>query len=201
MLALVGWVASCSRRIVAADRLGLEILLDPEHAELAAVARAAIAAERSPEIVRRSIEPHLPCSHPLRHGRCARRVGGHHESRQTVLRVVGDPNGILLVVVRKDHEHGAEDLFLRDHHLAPHVGEDRGPDVIAAGESFWAPRPAGYQRGPFIDPGLDVALNAIELRAADEWSHRRTVGQRVADDHFPRGLLGKAYDLCVELAW
>ena len=52
-------------------------------------------------------------------------------------------------------------------HVRRHIGEDRGPHVVAAVEALRPAGAAGDQRGALVDARLDQALDLVELDLAD----------------------------------
>ena len=61
-------------------------------------------------------------------------VGREDAAGQPVVAVVGDPDRVLLVVVRDHDDDGAEDLLLRDGHVVADVRQQRRLDEPALGQ-------------------------------------------------------------------
>src|SRR4051794_38630273 len=97
------------------DRLGLQVLLEPGDTHLPADAGLLVAAERG---VGAEPDPAVdgeragtdPPGHRLR----ALQRAGVDRAGEPVRRVVGDPDGVVVAVVRDHDEHRAEDLLLRE---------------------------------------------------------------------------------------
>src|SRR3954447_20051867 len=99
------------------DCFCFEELLEPELAELAAVPRLLVSAERGERVERRAVHLNLAGADPPCHAPGALFVARPDAAGQAVDRVVGDPHGVVLVVVRHQDEHGPEDLLLGDGHV------------------------------------------------------------------------------------
>src|SRR5690606_20206751 len=119
------------------DSLDLEVLLEPEHPVLAAVARLAVAAERGMTRPGRVVDVHLPRADPACHAARGFLVGRLDVRTETVDGGVGDADRVLLIVVGHQHQHRAKDFLLRDAHLRRHLREYRRPREIAAVEARW----------------------------------------------------------------
>lgn len=83
---------------------------------------------------------------------------------QAVVGVVGELEGLRLVLELGDGADGAEDLFLHDLHVGADVGEDGGLDEVALVAVAGA---AGLDSGALVGAGLDVAHDAVELQLGD----------------------------------
>src|SRR5438105_4997455 len=91
------------------DRLDFEVLLEAGDAVLAPDPTLLVAAKGNVgEVGSAAVEPDEPGSQPASHGDGALQGAGHHVPRQPVLAVVGDADGVLLLVEGDDDEHGAE---------------------------------------------------------------------------------------------
>src|SRR5262249_43727665 len=92
-------------------------------------------------------------------------------------RVVGEPQGVLLVLERRYGGEGAEHLLLEDAHLASDVGEYRRLDEIAVLE---ARNPcgasAGDEAGALVAAKTAIGQDAIALPGRD---HRPQLGSRI----------------------
>ena len=77
-------------------------------------------------------------------------------------------HGVVLVGVRDDGQHRAEDLLARDAHGVVGVGEQRGPDVPAAVDAVGQVGAADDEARAFALPGLDVAPHPFLLALGDE---------------------------------
>src|SRR5581483_12081772 len=97
--------------------LDLEVLLEPEPAPLAAVARLLVAAERRGPLVGSAVEVDIAGADAARDPPRALDVTRGHVARQAIGRVVGDAHGLLLVLVADDGQHRPEDLLTRDRHV------------------------------------------------------------------------------------
>src|SRR5512143_703407 len=113
------------------QRLGLEELLEPEGAELAADARLLVATERRDRVEPSAVDVDLTGLHPA--GERGRPLLGLRpdRTREAVGRAVGDRQGLVLVGVADHRQDWAEDLLLLDRHAWTHVGEDGWSDEVA----------------------------------------------------------------------
>src|SRR5690606_8648010 len=94
------------------DRLGLQVLLEPGHAHLAADAGLLVAPERDVRPVPdATVHADGPGAQPPRDGPRPLGVAAVHRARQPVRRVVGDADRVVVAVVRHDHQYRAEDLL------------------------------------------------------------------------------------------
>src|SRR5581483_10343947 len=102
----------------------------------------------------------------------ARHTGGSFRIRranvgdEAEFGVIGDFNGLGFRLVRQYRKDRPEDLFLRDAHLAGHVGEHGGLHEISTLKSLGMAFPADDELRTFLDPGLDVFLHALVLLCA-----------------------------------
>src|SRR5262249_55455820 len=111
----------------------------------------------------------------------ARDVPGPDAARQTVDRVVRDPDGILDRLVADHREHRPEDLLLGDPHPVVDLAEDRRLYVAAAGRRALRRAPAREELGALVLAELDVAPDRVELGLVDEGADVRVEAHRVAD--------------------
>ncbi len=169
-------VGSPLRITVLVSRNGQQAL----DATLAADARLLEAAERHAEVGAERVVPdgaraQLPgdLAGPVD-------VVGEDGGVQPVDRVVGELDGVVLVVGGDHAEHGPEDLLLRDRRVVVDVGEHGGLDVVAALEVRGAAA-AGDQRGALVDALGDVALDTVALAAHGERAHLGLRVEGVAD--------------------
>src|ERR1700733_11846798 len=97
-------VAAVSGRVFAGDAFVLEVFAQADCPVLASCAAGFVAAERTVEAVRGSVDGDgagANASSDLQRRRCA---GRPDPSGQAVFRVVGDPDGVVDVVVGDDNE-------------------------------------------------------------------------------------------------
>ena len=87
-----------------------------------------------------------------------RPVAAEDEATEPVGRVVGDPQGIVLVAVGHDGQDGAEDLLAGDRHLRRDVGEHRGLHEVASVQTFRPLEPPGDEVGALVETTLDEIL-------------------------------------------
>src|ERR1700722_17768482 len=71
------------------------------------------------------------------HATRALEVGPKDGGVETISRVVGDPDRLVLGVISDDTQHGAENFLLGDHHLVFHVNKHRGLHKVTRLETRW----------------------------------------------------------------
>jgi len=110
-------------------------------------------------------------------------VAGPHAGAETVERVVGDDDGVVLTVELRHRHHRTEDLLLED---PPPVvaGEDGGLHVVAAGQVAAEVDPLAAQHDPralgLADVDVDVDVDLLQLIGAGLSADHRLAVQRVA---------------------
>src|SRR5207302_913125 len=150
-----------------ADGLGLDVLLEPFDAVLAPYAARLVAAEgRLHAVPDATVDRHRPGPHLVGEGQSPILGAGEHATPEPVLAVVGDADGVGVVVEGDDDEHGAEDLLLGNGHRVVDPGENRGLDVVPLGQ-VRGPAPSCHQAGAFGLALVDVAEDAVALPGAD----------------------------------
>ena len=160
------------------DLLDLGVLVEAVAAQLAADAALLVAAPRSLAVRRVvGVDPRDAGAQGLDHAHRARDVLGPHSSGEPVDGVVGDPDGLFLVVEGDHHEHRPEDLLLGDAHRVVDAHEDGGLVVEAAAAE---PVAAGRQRGALVLADGHVLLDRLELLPAHQRTHLALGVERVA---------------------
>src|SRR6202044_2354950 len=165
----VPWVATASRRD--SNRLGFEILLDPFQSPFATDAAALVAAER--QIGRNAhaaVDRHRAGAYPARDAHRALFVGRDDHAAQPVLAVVGDADGVLVILVRDDGEHRPEYLLASDSHVVGDIDET-GRLHEKAAALIGTNMAAGEEPRSFLLAELDVAHHAIQLTLGDDRPH------------------------------
>ena len=107
---------------------------------------------------------------------------------QPVGAVVGDADGVVVVLERDHHEHRPEDLLLGDGHAVVDVGEQRGLDVEPGGQ-VGRHAAAADEAGALLLALVDVAEHSLLLLLRHERAHevRRVGGVAVAHAREARG--------------
>ena len=82
---------------------------------------------------------------------------------QTIFRVVGDPDRVFLGVIGDDTQNGAENLFLSDRHVVPHIHKHRGLNEVTRFETFRMTLSTGENLRAFFDALTDIRLHAFVL--------------------------------------
>src|SRR5258708_6713102 len=98
------------------DVLVLEVCAQAAGAVLAAVAAGLVPSERAVEADRGPVDGDGAGADAASDRQRLLGAGGPDPARQAVLGVVGDPDGVINVVVGNDGEYRPEDLLLRDAH-------------------------------------------------------------------------------------
>ena len=109
-------------------------------------------------------------------------VVGEDGRVEPVDRVVGDGDGVLLVLRRDHAQHRPEDLLLGDRRGVVDVAEDGRLNEPAPVEVL-RPAAAGGQRGSLRHALGDVALDPVTLPLGDQGAHVGLGVERVADLH------------------
>ena len=112
---------------------------------------------------------------------CAFRVTGLDEGREPVFGVVGDADGLGLVLGPQDAEHGAEDLLPGDGHVVGDIGKDGGAHVPAAVHARRFAGATGDKPRAFLDAGRDHGLHAVPLDLVEERPDMVALRPRIAD--------------------
>lgn len=106
--------------------LRLQVLVDALGAALPADSRELPTAKRGSRIGDHAdVQPHHPCLKPVDHPLPASEALGEHVGHEAVLGVVREPDGVILVVERRDGEHGPKDLLPEDRAARLNIGYDR----------------------------------------------------------------------------
>src|SRR4029077_15231202 len=98
-------------------------------------------------------------------------IGSVHIGVQAIAGIVGNPDGILVIVIGDDTEDGAENLFPGDRHVVLHIDEHRGLDEVARFETFRTALTADQHFGAFFYAFADVGLHAVRLLLPPHRSH------------------------------
>src|SRR5712691_12653171 len=154
---------SFPRAISELQRLDLEELLQSELAELAAAAGLLEAAERGEGVEAAAVDVHLAGAEAAGNAFGAGGVARPDAAGQAVHGVVRDADRVVVVLVREDGEHGAEDLLAGDGHLRLHTGEDGRLDVVALRQAGRRVGAAEGELGAFLDADADVLADALAL--------------------------------------
>src|ERR1700730_5844022 len=155
------------RRVVAGDRLGLEIFLQTVFAPFAAVAGLLVAAERRGAVVRHALQIDIAGADLATDLAGALDGSGRNVPGQTIGRVVGDLHRLGFVLGAEDGQHRAKDFLARNGHVSGNVGEDRRARIEALVDAFGQAGAAGYQSGTFLDALVDQRLDLVPLAAVD----------------------------------
>src|SRR5438309_4880913 len=142
------------------DLLHLRVLFHPEAPALAADAALLEAAEGGVEEVDAVVDPHHPGADALGQLDPPGRVAREHHAAEAVGRIVGDADGLVLVLEGNDRDHRPENLLLRDADIVRHGAEDGGLEEVAAPEVLRAAAAVG-EHGALLLPRLDVLLDLL----------------------------------------
>src|SRR5262249_15567335 len=162
--------------------LDVQILVDAPLAELPPDAALFVAAPRRLDVGRLHVVHPDDAGAQLLHGaHGAEDVARPHGSRETVVRVVRDPQRIALRVERNDGRDRPEDFFTRDPVRVVDVVEDRRLDEQAALETGDRGGSAADGDFRFLLADLLILADAIELLAAHERAQLRLAIERRSD--------------------
>src|SRR5438270_2328745 len=149
------------------DGLGLGVLLEAFHPVLAAYAAGLVPAERrvgavpDASVDRSRAGPDAPG-----HGQSPGLGGGRDAEAETVLTVVGQADGVVVVVEGDDHQDRAEDLLPRHPHGVVHPGDQGGLHVVALVQVGRAPA-ADDDPGPLLAGRVDERQDPLPLPGVD----------------------------------
>ena len=153
------------------DRLEFDVFGQSDRAMFTADTAGLKATERGFIVAGRPVDVNNAGTDGPGHLNPVREVRRPYATIKPVRRVVCQPDGLLLGVVRDDDDDGPEDLLLSDGHRVVDVGKERRPDVEALGERGIIERleAAGDDAPALVDTLLDVALDLVPLAS-------RTIG-------------------------
>src|ERR1700704_2979283 len=168
------------RRVEAGHRFHLEIFLQAVFAPLAAVAGLLVAAERRGAVVRHALQ--VDVAGPDLAADFSRTLNGTRGNiaGETIGRVVGNLDGLRLVLGAKDGQHRSKDFLARDRHVVGDVGEDGRADIKALVDAFRQARAAGDQRCAFLDALVDQCLDLVPLDAGHDGADGGALRARIA---------------------
>src|SRR5579883_353866 len=165
---------------LADDRFRFEVFLQPKDPAFPPNSRLFEPAERSKRIVAYCIDEDPAGGKLACHTVRAVRVGRAYVSDEPEFRVVGYFNGFRFRLVCQYRQDGPEDFFLRDAHIAGHIGEHGRLHEIPALKSRRMTFAADNELGAFVDARLDVFLNALVLLYAGQWAQSYILVSRIA---------------------
>src|SRR5262249_8987729 len=146
----------------------LEILFQAVLAPLAAVAGLLVAAERRTAVVRHALQVDVSGAKLARDLAGALDAAGRDVTGKTGRRVVGDLDGVGLVLGADNGQHRSKNFLLRDRHFVGDVGEDGRADIEALVDALRQTGAAGDEGGAFVDALLDQRLDLVPLHAVDD---------------------------------
>src|SRR6476620_8085649 len=159
--------AACACLFRETDGLDGEVLGVPVGAVTVAQPALLRSAERTgdPEVAL-AVDGDVASTHALSDGERPVDVSSADFTGQAVDAVVGDGDGLVVGVVRRDGQHRPEDLLLGDLGIGVDVGQQGGLRVVAVGQILGHPA-AGHESGAGFDSARDQAEHLLPLRAAD----------------------------------
>src|SRR5205809_706060 len=179
--------------------LDVEIFLDAPGAELAADAALFVSAPGRLHVRRLHVVHPDDAGVQVLHGaHGAEDVARPYRGGETVVRVVGDRQGVLFVVEWDDAGHRSEDFFASDPKRVIDIVEDRRLDEKAAVESASGRPPASARDLRFLLADFLIPPDAVELLAADERPHLRVALQPGAELDLPRFVDHRVHELLVD---
>ena len=141
----------------AMDELAYTLKMDPlqlrlaNYAELATDARLLVASEWCQWVLLHAIDRDPSDLESTRDGLGMLGLRREHVRMEPEGRVVRDGDGFILVAIRDDAQHGAEDLFLRDGHVVADIGEHGRLDEVAAVQPSRTTFAAGDERCTLLE--------------------------------------------------
>ena len=170
------------------DGLELEVRLETLGAELAADARALVAAERGAPLHGEPVDGVGAGADAAGDVDAVVDVGRPHRARQAVVAVVGDADGVGLVVVGDDRQHRTEDLLLGDASSCCRRRRRSSARRTSRVSRPAGPAATGGDAGAFGRALGDVALDPIALALGDQRADGALHVGRVADHELGLGL-------------
>src|ERR1700736_4360921 len=89
----------------------------------------------------------------------AREVGPKDGGVETIFRIVGDPDRLVLGVISNDRQDGAENLVLGDRHVVLHINKHRGLHEETRFETFRTTFPTDKNLRAFFNSLADIRLH------------------------------------------
>src|SRR5690606_5768873 len=172
------------------DGLVLQVGEEPFGAQLASQPAVLVAPEGGVRVEGVHVDAAAAGADPAGDLHAVGRVGRPDRAAEAVVAVVGDPDGVVLVLVGDEDEDRPEDLLAGDAHVVGDVAEHRRRDVPAA--VVRPVQPAGDQLGALVLADADVVLHALLLPLRHQGADLGAVVGRVADgepaDHRGEGV-------------
>ncbi|ABA50512.1 hypothetical protein BURPS1710b_2316 [Burkholderia pseudomallei 1710b] len=190
---------AASRALVRAQlhRFVFEIFVEAVHAVLAADARLFETAERRGHVPCPAVDIDLPRADAARDAHRALVAARPHRAAEPVRRIVRDAHRVILVAIRENRQHRAEDLLLRDRRVGLHAPEHGRLHEEAARDALRHAEAARDELRAFVDAAPDVILHALLLDRRRERAEPRRVVARIARDIGLRGGLREVARLLV----
>src|SRR5262245_30249439 len=159
------------------DVLHLGVQAHRMHAHLAADPAALVASERRLGVdAVRGVHADDTRADPFRHPDRPAEVPGPDRAREAVLRLVGEPDRLVLGVERDQAHDRPEDLLPRDAPVVVDVGEHRRPDEEAAlGALDGGDLAAGDEPRALLLPDLEVVERRLALAGRDHGPELRVL--------------------------
>src|SRR5689334_22667545 len=129
-------LAKTLRGVEAGDRLHFEIFFQAVLAPFAAVAGLLVAAERRGAVVGHALQVDVAGANLAGDVASALDRPSRDVTGKTIRRVVGDLDGVGLVLGADDGQHRSKNFLLRDRHVVGDVGEVGRTDIEALVEAF-----------------------------------------------------------------
>src|SRR5260370_37921255 len=93
----------------------------------------------------------------------AREVGPKDRGVETIFRIVGDPDRLVLGVISNDGQDGAENLLLGNCHIVLHIDKHRGLHEVTGFETFRMTLTTDKNLHAFFDALADIRLHLFVL--------------------------------------
>jgi hypothetical protein len=154
------------------DGLVPHVLIETDCAELATDATGFVAAKRTVKARWRTIRGEEAGPDLARDLNATLGIGSPYAAAKAIRRIVGDSDGICLVLVRNNNEDRTEDLFSGDPHRVADVGEQSGAQVEASFQAFGNFRTPCDQPRSFSDTYLDVVTDSLSLVGSNHGSNK-----------------------------
>src|SRR5579862_4866511 len=166
------------------NSLCLEIFLHALETVFPTVAGTLVPAKRCVRVPVGIVEMDLTRPDLPGHGPYRFHVGALNMRAEAVDRVVGNLDRVLHRIVGNDRQHRAENLLLRNLHVATDGRENSWPRIEADFQVIGPSWPADDELGTFLQSGADHRLDALELGPVGDRTMGRTFRKRIADHQF-----------------
>src|SRR5690606_24922493 len=157
--------------VVTENGFHLEEVFEAVMTPFATVARLLVATEGRVVVQRGTVEMDHAGANLTGDIARAFQISGGDVAGQPVAGVIGDADGVCLILVADDRQHGSEDLLTGDRHVVGDMPEHGGLDVIAAIQPLGTTGTADHQTGAFLNALGNQVLDLVPLCLGHDRAH------------------------------